>query len=87
MENETKKDCGCDDGCCQPKKSNLWTKVVFIVVIVAALAIVAIKFTGGSNKDANNATMVKNEKIGAADSTKPCCAQGNSSCCEKKGKK
>ncbi|MEI6124498.1 MAG: hypothetical protein WCQ95_12810 [Bacteroidota bacterium] len=86
MKNEIKKDCGCDDGCCQPKKSKLWAKILFAVVIVAAIAIIAIKFTGNNNNSDNKSTMVKNEKIGATDSTKSCCPKSNASCCPK-GKK
>ncbi len=48
-ENKTKDDCGCSDGnCCTPKKSTPWTKILFIVVIVAALAIIVMKFSCGS---------------------------------------
>ena len=87
-ENEVKQDCGCDDGCCSPKtkKSKLWTKILFIVVIAAAVTVVIIKVAGNSGKSDNKSTMVQNAKIGAKDTTKPCCAKGNSSCCDK-GKK
>ena len=36
-------DCGCDDGCCQPKKSNRVRKTIFAVIVLAALAIVTVK--------------------------------------------
>jgi hypothetical protein len=36
-------DCGCDGDCCPPKKSNPFTKIIFIVVVVAALGIVGVK--------------------------------------------
>lgn len=86
MENEVKQDCGCNDGCCQPKKSKPWTKILFAVVIIAAIAIIAIKFSGNNNNSDNKSTMIKNEKIGPTDSTKSCCPKSNSLCCPK-GKK
>jgi len=37
-------DCECGSDCYQPKKNNkLWTKIVFTIVMVAAVAIVTIK--------------------------------------------
>ena len=51
MENQTNlnQDCGCSDGCCTPqKKNNPWNKWIFIVIILAAAAIVTIKLI---NKD------------------------------------
>jgi len=45
MEND-KTDCGCGSDCCQPKKSKLWMKIVLVVVILAAVAIVTFKFVG-----------------------------------------
>lgn len=46
MENQniSKQDCGCSDGCCTPhKKSNSWKKWIFVVIILAAAAIVTVK--------------------------------------------
>ena len=42
-ENNTKQDCGCGTDCCTPKKSKLWMKIVFIVIVAAAIAIVTVK--------------------------------------------
>jgi hypothetical protein len=36
-------DCGCADGNCKPKKKNPGSKLIFGVVILAALAIIGIK--------------------------------------------
>ncbi len=36
-------DCGCEDGNCQPKKSNPIRKIIFAVIVLAALAIVTVK--------------------------------------------
>ncbi|MDR2586598.1 MAG: hypothetical protein LBC84_10360 [Prevotellaceae bacterium] len=46
-QNNSNQDCGCSDGCCAPqKKGKLWSRIVFIVIIVAAATIVTIKLTG-----------------------------------------
>ena len=63
----SKQDCGCSDGCCTPKKkSNLWTKILFIVIILAAGTIVAAKLIGKPN---------------SAPVAKCCTATQGSSCC------
>jgi len=49
MENQnvSNRDCGCSDGCCTPvKKGNLWTKIVFGIIVLAAAAIVTVKLVG-----------------------------------------
>jgi hypothetical protein len=86
MENEAKKDCGCDDGCCQPKKSKPWMKILFSVVLAAAIIIVVIKVTDSNNNAGNKSGMIKNEKVGPTDTTKSCCPKSNATCCPK-GKK
>ena len=56
MENQenSKQDCGCSDGCCTPKKkSTLWTKILFIVIILAAGTIITVKLTGKTGTPAN----------------------------------
>ncbi len=87
-ENKTKDDCGCSDGnCCTPKKSTPWTKILFIVVIVAALAIIVMKFSCGSCKTEACTSQVKTDSAGGTDSTtKPCCADPNASCGDKSKK-
>ena len=43
-------DCGCSDGCCTPpKKNNPFAKWIFIAIILAAAAIVAVKLVGKNN--------------------------------------
>ncbi|MEI8204077.1 MAG: hypothetical protein WCH34_13735 [Bacteroidota bacterium] len=88
-ENKTKENCGCEDGncCTPPKKNNLWTKIIFSIVIVAALAIIIMKLTCGNCKTESCSTVAKTEKAGVKDSTaKPCCSDPNSSCCDKSKK-
>jgi hypothetical protein len=53
MENQnvSKQDCGCSDGCCIPKKkNNLWSKIIFFAIILAAGVIITVKLVG--KKDA-----------------------------------
>ena len=81
-------DCNCDDNCCQPPKQKLWKKIMFFIVILAALAIVTVKLTTGNAGNALN----KNDTINAQqsaviDSTgsntcaKTCDPSKASSCC------
>ncbi|MFH0895591.1 MAG: hypothetical protein V2A54_14240 [Bacteroidota bacterium] len=88
MENEEnkKQDCECGTDCCTPKKSKCWMKILFIVIIAAALTIVVVKLTGKSNDEATpKQDTVKTQKAGAADSAKscnkPCGSDKKSSCC------
>ena len=85
---DEKQDCGCSDGsCCPPKKNNKWTKIIFTVVILAALAIVIMKFTCGSCKTEEGCKTTNTEKVGTNDTTaKPCCSQPNANCGEKNKK-
>jgi len=81
MENQTNsnQDCGCGEGCCPPKgkKSNLWKKLLFVIIILAAGTIVAAKLVG-----AQNTPLAKNTP--PAQNTPPakcCTATQGSSCC------
>lgn len=68
MENKSNsnQDCGCSDGCCTPQRKNsLWKKIVFIVIILAAGAIVTMKLINKNDAPAANC----------------CEKPGNSSCC------
>lgn len=80
MENN-KQNCSCDSGCCQPQKSNTLTRLIFIIVIVAALAIVGFKMV--NNKDSRQQGNQGNPA--ACDTTAGCNdSTANSSCCPKK---
>ncbi len=35
--------CNCEGDCCPPKKKSIWPKIIFTVVILAALGIIAAK--------------------------------------------
>jgi len=41
--NLEKKDCGCDVDCCPPKKKSIWPKIIFTIVILAAIGVIAAK--------------------------------------------
>jgi len=53
MENQenSKQDCDCGEGCCTPKKKkgNLWKRLLFIIIILAAGTIVTVKLVGKQN--------------------------------------
>ena len=41
MENQN---CGCGENCCTPqKKGNLWKKLLFIIIVLAAGTIITVK--------------------------------------------
>jgi len=89
-ENNTKQDCGCGGtDCCTPSKSKLWMKIVFIVVIAAAVTIAVLKLTGNCSMCGNKTTVTTEKSCGGADSTKKCGGdttkvcdpQKKSSCC------
>ena len=100
MENETNKqqDCGCNGGdCCTPKKSKLWMKIVFVAIVLAAIAIITVKLVNkgcttepakksccsDSTKSCNHKK--DTVKINGSDTTKPKCCdkKKGSSCCSK----
>ena len=87
IENKSTHDCSCDDNCCQPSKNKLWKKIVFIVIIVGALAVVAIKLTSNSSKAEPQKAAVKTEKPACCDTTKMnscikiCDPKKDSKCC------
>ena len=49
-QNHPNQDCGCSDGCCTPqKKGNLWSKLIFLVIVLAAATIITIKLVANQN--------------------------------------
>ena len=87
-ENKTTQDCGCGSDCCQPSKSKPWTKMVFIVIVVAALAIAAFKLSDVNTTDAKGVASPA-DKSACCDTTmqdttaKTCDPAKNPSCCSK----
>lgn len=75
---EKKSDCDCNDSsCCEPKPKNKFTKVLFILVIAAAIGIIGFKLY--SNSIAKKEIATKNCTV--IDSTKQTKTPAKSSCC------
>ena len=79
VEGENKKqDCGCDDSCCQPQKKNIFSKLIFAVILLAAVAIIGVKLVSRSGSAPGKASSCDTTKTKSCDTTK------GSSCCSKK---
>lgn len=87
VEGENKKqDCGCTDGSCQPKKKNIFSKMIFAVILLAAIAIIGIKLAGRSGNASGKQSIAAPGKVSGCDTTKTktCDTTKGSSCCPKK---
>jgi hypothetical protein len=88
VEGENKKqDCGCTDGSCQPKKKNIFSKLIFAAIILAALAIIGIKLAGHSGLASDKQTAAPGKAAccdSAKTNSKTCDTTRGSSCCSKK---
>ena len=85
-ENENKKqDCGCDDGCCRPKKKNIFSRLLFAVILLAAVAIIGIKLVGRSDNATGKQSITAPGKASCCDTakTKTCDTAKGSACCPK----
>jgi len=78
-------DCGCEGNCCPPKKNNLLTKVIFMVVVLMAIGIIAVKLFHHSDPVAEKQTQCT-PGSGCCDTVKAasCDTTKGSSCCPKK---
>ncbi len=84
-------DCNCGGDCCQPKKKSIWPKVIFTLVMLAAMGVIVVKLFFTSSPVTS--TPVKNSQIVNdqnspkwADSCKSasgCDTTKGSSCCPK----
>ncbi len=88
MEVKSTNDCDCGSDCCQPSKSKPWTKIVFIVIVIAALAIAAMKLINNNTTDAKGTVFpgensVSCDTISQDTCSKVCDPAKNSSCCPK----
>jgi arsenate reductase len=89
---DVKQDCGCEDGCCPPKKKNPFTKWIFAVIILAALGIIGFKlFCHQTPKNESccppgSSVLCDSTNKATGDTTKaaPCDTTKGSSCCPKK---
>ena len=82
---EKMNDCGCEGDCCPPKKKNPFTKILFAVVLLAAIAIVAVKLTHKADAPPAKASCCPEGSAGCCDTTKKstCDTTKGSSCCPK----
>ena len=77
-------DCGCEGNCCPPKKNNMLTKIIFAVVLLAAIGIISVKLfnkpapaTGQEVPCKPGSSCCDTTKVKTCDTTK------GSSCCPK----
>jgi hypothetical protein len=79
--------CDCKDNCCQPKKKSFLPKIIFSVVILAALGIILVKlFFSASPVPASNQQVFRDPNSPArcdTTATKSCDTTKGSSCCPK----
>lgn len=81
-----KNDCNCDGECCPPKKkNNIFSKLIFAVIILTAMGIVGVKLFYQQAPAANNQGLNKKGTAACCDtsSSKPCDTTKGSSCCTK----
>jgi len=64
---ENQNDCGCEGCCCPPKKKNTLSKIIFAVILIAAIGIIAFKL------------FYQPAPVAAKES---CCPPGSSSKCD-----
>ncbi|MEI7662833.1 MAG: hypothetical protein WCK34_11560 [Bacteroidota bacterium] len=77
-------DCGCEDGNCKPKKSNLFRKIVFAVILLAAAGIITVKLISKPAPVAGKDTQCKpGSSCCDTTKTKTCDTTKGSSCCPK----
>ncbi|MCX6258097.1 MAG: hypothetical protein NTW49_09430 [Bacteroidia bacterium] len=78
MENtEEKKECTCEPGCCddKPKKGGWIKKLIFVVVVVAALGIIAFKVYDNKTHKCCDSANCKTDTVKSE-----CCKGGSSEC-------
>ena len=80
-----KQDCDCDGNCCKPKKTNILSKVIFAVILLAALGIIGMKLVNKPDPKDTKQTVSAPGKSSCCDTTK---TKGfdpkkDSSCCSK----
>ena len=82
---KNQKDCGCEDNCCPPKKNNIFTKIIFAVILLAALGIIGVKLFHQPAASAGKEIQCKPGSSACCDTTKPktCDTAKGSSCCSK----
>ena len=67
-QNHSNQDCGCSDGCCTPqKKGNLWKKILFLLIVLAAGTIITVKLVASQS--------ASSEKCCDVPASATCCPQ------------
>jgi len=67
-QNHSNQDCGCTDGCCTTQKSgNLWKRLSFIAIVLAAGLIITVKLIAKQSEPA--------AKCCNTSETPACCSQ------------
>ncbi|MEI7726115.1 MAG: hypothetical protein WCK09_13490 [Bacteroidota bacterium] len=83
---DNRQDCGCEDGCCPPKKSNMMSKIIFAVILIAALGVVGVKLFHHPAVPAVKESCCPPGSASGCDTSKTatCDTTKGSSCCPKK---
>jgi hypothetical protein len=82
---DNKDNCGCDDNCCPPKKNNKVVKIVFTIVLLAAIGVIAFKLVNKPAPAAVKESCCPPKFTTGYDTTKnaTCDTTKGSSCCPK----
>jgi hypothetical protein len=82
---EGQNDCNCDGECCPPGKNNIFSKLIFAVIILTAMGIVAVKIFYHQAPAVNHQGLNNKGAAACCDTTpaKPCDTTKGSSCCPK----
>ena len=83
---EEKHDCGCEGNCCPPKKNNIFTKIIFAVILLASVGVIAVKLLRKPVPAAATESCCPPGSTAGCDTTKTaaCDTTKGSSCCPKK---
>jgi hypothetical protein len=80
-------DCNCEGNCCPPKKKTILPKIIFSIVVLAALGIILVKlFFHSSPAPAANQQLFRDPNspvLCDSNGTKTCDTAKGSSCCPK----
>jgi hypothetical protein len=80
-----KQNCGCDCDCNKPKKRNIFSILLFAVILLAALGIIGMKLINKPDPKDNKQMLSTPGKPSCCDTTmaKGCDTKKDSSCCSK----
>lgn len=82
-----KQNCDCESNCCPPKKTSILPKMIFSVVLLAAMGVILVKlfFTSAPTPASNQQVFRNPDSPAWSDSTqsKCCDTTKGTSCCPK----